>query len=380
MARPPSQPKSRPRVAAIAACLVLLASLADAQELSDSEFFGRSPELARRLESPVTLAWQGVPLRNAAQRIASTHKLALWIDRRADPGQPIALDVSQAPLGEVCDQIAAETGLAWVAYGPVVYFGPAPQTAELRTLRALARERLTELPADKRQAWLRPQPLALKRLSEPRSVVERLAGTLGVRAKNLEAIPHDIWPACELPAMAPADQLTLLLAGFDLTWRLDTEGATLEVVPIARPVVVERRVPRATQSDRLGKIVANDKSATSHVKQGSTYLVARVEQHEQLVDRPQAKPQRERPARPGETQVYSLTIREQPLEGLLRQLTEKLGLKLELSPELGSQKLASRVSFSVSEVPVDGLFAEIGKAAGVAIDVTDGAVRVSPAE
>jgi hypothetical protein len=75
-----------------------------------------------------------------------------------------------------------------------------------------------------------------------------------------------------------------------------------------------------------------------------------------------------------------LTIRDQPLEGLLRQLTTKLGLELELSPELDSQTLASRVSFSVSEVPVAELFAEVGKVASVDIEVADGKVRVAPAK
>lgn len=346
-------------------------------ELGSVEFFGHSSTLEGRLGLQTTLSWHGLPLRRATERLAETQNLSIWLDRRVDPTQKLDLELSQTTLREVCDQIAAELAIAWVPYENLVYFGPPERVAELRTLRALARQELAGLAEEKRGAWLQPCGLSIHRLAEPRQVVSQVIHPVGVRITGLERIPHDLWPAGELPAMAPADQLTLLLSGFNLTWKLDDEGQTVIITPIVRPVLISRQVPPEAKTERLNDILAGDASAKILAEEGTTYLLARVEQHERLVTLPRARESaRRKPPANAAMQVYSLTIRDQPVEGLLRQLAAKLEMSLDISPEVDRDQLGQRISISVSEVSAEQLFATIATAAALEIVLADGTVRV----
>ena len=44
-----------------------------------------------------------------------------------------------------------------------------------------------------------------------------------------ERIPHDLWPAGNLPELSLAEQLTVLLIGFDLTFELRPEDRRLRL-------------------------------------------------------------------------------------------------------------------------------------------------------
>src|SRR5690606_15029045 len=115
-------------------------------------------------------------------------------------------------------------------------------------------------------------------LSEPRKLVEELAQSLGVRIENPNDIPHDLWRKGEFPAMAPADWLTLILAGFDCTWQVDSRGTTLRIVPIQRPVIVERLVAEGEPAEKAAQLAARDPEVKVRRKGKQVYLGARVEQ------------------------------------------------------------------------------------------------------
>src|SRR4029079_8331616 len=54
----------------------------------------------------------------------------------------------------------------------------------------------------------------------------------GWQIAGAERIPHDLWAAGALPELSLAEQLTVLLVGFDLTFDLRRENRTIEIVPL----------------------------------------------------------------------------------------------------------------------------------------------------
>lgn len=370
-----------PQIVSLIICIVagLAPPLHDAKgQAGAPPFLGGTLALERRLASPVTLAWEDVPFRYAQQRLAETQMLDLWIDRRVDPTLTLTLDESSVPLSKVCDEIASQLKLGWVSCGDVVYVGPPAAVGELRTLRALGRDAVDSLSPVQKQKWLAPSPWEMPSLAEPRQVVEGVVSGAGMKLLNPEAIPHDLWRGRKLPAMSPADQLTLLLVGFDLTWQIDPAGKGVRVVPIERPVAIEREIDGEALARKAAELASRDKQVTLRREGGRVFLSAPVEQHHQLAGKPVQKARRPAPRSEGK-QVYSLTIREQPLLPLLEQLAKKLALELEIAEELkqDSTLAMQRVSFTVSEVPLEELLAAIAEAGGVRVEVVEGTLRVT---
>ena len=79
-------------------------------------------------------------------------------------------------------------------------------------------------------------------LSEPRQLVGQLAGEAGVTIAHGELIPHDLWPAVDLPPLSWVDRLTLVAAEFDLTFQIGASGQ-VDLVPIPAAVALARDYP-----------------------------------------------------------------------------------------------------------------------------------------
>ena len=65
----------------------------------------------------------------------------------------------------------------------------------LRTVAFLRGEEIRALPAARRPALLRAEPLSWDELATPRDVIKRLADQRGLSVVNLDQVPHDLWPA-----------------------------------------------------------------------------------------------------------------------------------------------------------------------------------------
>ena len=203
--------------------------------------------LARQLQQPVTLSWHGQELATGLERLADVQEAPLWIDRRIDPHATIELTVKEATLGDAFDRIAAAgeaRDWGWSTLGSVIYFGPRTSPRELATLATLARQSILKAPAAARRSWLTAQPWDYPRLSEPRSLLRETLAPLGAAVRNDVAMPHDLWPARSLPAMAPIDRVVLLLIGFDLAGESSADGRQWRLAPIKRPVQITGAYPR----------------------------------------------------------------------------------------------------------------------------------------
>jgi hypothetical protein len=197
-------------------------------------------ELKRYLTSQVSNTWSGKPLRETLLGFSKQYKVATLLDRRADPNSTVELSVQNVALNSMLQRLASDHELSVSWLGPVGYFGPKPAAARLRTLAFLRQQEIRKLPSARRIALQRSHATHWDELATPREVIGSVARQYGVIIVNLDNLPHDLWPAGELPPMAMAEQLTVLCAGFDMTFRIDATGTKAQLQPIPARVYIDR--------------------------------------------------------------------------------------------------------------------------------------------
>ena len=158
-----------------------------------------------------------------------------------------------------------------------------------------------------------------------------LAQQRGWRVSRAERIPHDLWAAGALPDLSAAEQLTLLLVGFDLSFKTQARDRSLEIVPL-QPVTVRReyRVPsRSSDSALLRQELQTAPSA--RMEDSKLVVDARVEQHERLAEiiAGRAVPPRSRRPATESARQYTLRVQDQPVGAILRQLAERMNWTME---------------------------------------------------
>lgn len=345
---------------------------------------GRTMQQTRRT---ATIHWQRVPLRDALARLRQLFDERVFVDRRVDPNQRITLDVQAASVDDVLGPIAAALSLGVSRLGPLRYLGPQSAAEQLRTVAAVRSEDAARLSAEKRTSLLRRQRLSWPRLTEPRGLITALARQRGWRIDHAQRIPHDLWPAGSLPDVSLVEQLTVLLAGFDLTFRVAPNARTLEIVPL-EPTTIKRRyrLP-ARLSEPAALLQQQLPDLTARVEmEGETLAVdGRIEDHERLAEILRGTSTRERQSPPiRETrEVYTLRVEEQPVGAVLRQLAERLTWQLEID-ESGIREaglsLDRRVSFAVENSDQDELLEAVLQPAGLDYRRDGRRLRIVPRE
>lgn len=342
---------------------------------------GAESKSLQQLAKPISITWQQVPLHTALQRLGDAQSLAIWCDRRIDPGALITLTAVDRPTAEVFASLGEQLGAAAVPFAGVIYFGPPQTCEELATLAALARQPLAGVPSAVRARWLKLQPWTCDRLSEPRELLRQLASAAHANIRGEQLVPHDLWPARKLPAMAPLDCAVLLLAGFDLACEPSNDGEILEIKPIDRPVAIaqEYRVP-SSQSAAFDAAVAALPEATSSGDGSRPTIVARVEDHQRLRAALSGRPTGAvaaaaalRSSAPNvaggelEDRRFTLTIENKPLAAVLNQLAAQLDLQLEWDAAIPATAADRNVlvSCKVAKADLDGLLEALLEPAGL---------------
>lgn len=337
------------------------------------------PALRAQLAQPLKLAWSAVPLRQGLADLARSQHIALLLDRRVDPGRPLELHLDNVPVELAFERLARsqQLGLSW--FGPLVYFGPQPAARRLRTLAALREDELKQLPAAKRAPFLRTQPWQWDELAEPRALVEQLAKEARVEIAGGEQIPHDLWPAAELPPLSWIERLSLVANQFELTFRFEDEGRKIALLGVPAVVVLERSYAAGRNPQSLAERWKRQAPEAEIEVAGDKVVVrGRAEDHEALTA---AKPRSPAPAGGG-TEVYTLAVRNQPLRPVLDELKQRLGLELHIDLDALKRaqiSLESRVTFSVEQATLDELFAAALEPAGLTFRRRDKTLDIFPA-
>lgn len=297
---------------------------------------------APRTGSLHSVHWQRVTLGSAVGRLRSVSDTAVFVDRRIDPTERVTLSLQDATIDEIVAKLADECSLDTARFDGLIYLGPGERARELAAVAALRRRDLKQVPDDARQSLSRRRRIGWPRLTEPSGLVTDWVREQGWRIRGGERIPYDLWPAGELPALAVADQLTLLLFGFDLTYRIVPGERVIEIVPIGD-------LPDAARLAAAPKPV-------------------------------QPEPRRRQPS-PDAKRVFTLRVQEQPVGAVLDALARQLQWELtvdEVAIERTGRSLDRRVSFAVESVEVDELLDALLEPAGLAFERDGKRVHVRP--
>jgi hypothetical protein len=288
-----------------------------------------------------SIHWQQVPLRDAIARLKPLFDETVFVDRRVDPSLRVTLDIDAASAEAVVTAIATAHELGVGRLGRLVYVGPRPTAEQLRAVAEQRGRDVATLPAGLRTSLAGRRILAWPRLAEPRQLVTSIAEQYGWRVVAAERIPHDLWAAGELPELNAAEQLTVFLAGFDLTFELKPDERTISIVPLA---VSDEMV--ATQSKRQAE------SAKTPA-----------------------------PRRPrGKRQVYTLRVQEKPVGAVLRELSQRLKWAIQIDDDAiraAGRSLEHRVSFAVENADQEQLLEALLKPAGLEYRVDGNQVWVT---
>jgi hypothetical protein len=294
-------------------------------------------EVRQELQGTIRITWPSNPLRDSLANLAKNRRVSIWLDRRIDPDQRVDFktdDVAfSAALSQLADRLGGKVGLI----GSVVYIGPKPAVANLQALFAKRRDEAAKLPADARRKFTHVKTWQWEELSEPRVLLEELAAEGGFNIEGLDQVPHDLWPAGDWPALSLSDRLSLVLAGFDLTYEFSADGGSLKLVPYPKTAA------------------AADEPATV------------------------SKQPPKRPPPVGGDKRFSLTVpadKKQPVGRYVKALADQLSLQVKFDESLTAEQLNQPISFQVKDVTLDALFAAVLKPAGLAHKITGQTVEV----
>lgn len=324
------------------------------------------------------VSWSQKPLRGALQRVAESQRVAVMLDRRIDPTEPVEFSASRIPLGLLIEQLALKHEAATCYVGPVVYVGP-PQTTELLpTVVEMRKDEVRRLPSTIKARLLRTSPLHWDRLTTPRQVLDDLERQYGVRIVGKENMPHDLWPATQLPPLGFAEKLSLVLAGFHATFELSKTGDAVRLVAMPKDAALERRYSTRGDAARLAEQLQQRYSAAT-IRSEARHLVVngRWEVHEAIGRILSGERVRTTTARPpaGAENVYTLTVENKRVGGLLQALGAKLGKTVTFDVQV-ERRLSKEVSFSVKNVDLDELLSAATEQAGLKYELEGDAIRV----
>jgi hypothetical protein len=312
--------------------------------------------LRKQLETPLSLVWGQREVREAVASLANSTGVAMFLDRRIDPSRTLDLTATDESLKAVLQRVAERFDGGDSLVGSVVYIGPKETAGKLATLAALRRQSVGEFSATVNSAMTKSEPLAWDDLAEPRTLLVELAKQGGVTIENPEAILHDLWPASQWPAMPWPERMTLLLAGFNLTYEPAGPNA-IRLVPIPEALEFEKSyTPRGSAEKAAADLKRLVPAVTIVVAGGSLRVAASAEDHERIDRLLRGESVATTKVTPGQKR-YTLTVENQPAGAVVKTIAGQLGKELTYDPAV-VEKLRTKVSFTVKDVPLEELMAQ----------------------
>jgi hypothetical protein len=319
-------------------------------------------EWERQLSNAVSVTYTGVPLRENLVKFSRHEGIALFIDRRVDPGILISMTEANFTFEQALWKLAANNNLGACQLGELYYLGP-PEVAMVLPVLWNDMKTSTNRPGRQKTKWSKRTVINWPMLNQPNETLEQLARTHQFKvhtrtngaiknAASIQALPHDVWPEMRLPAISLDEQVALLLVGFGLWFERNDEGSEIKIIDF--PAVRSGEITWRGLTD-MKKMLPQLKSQFSSAKfsiKGKTLIA-----HGQVANLSEISKWlvAERKPAKGKLKVYSLkthATRKQILATICR------GRTLEYAPEL-SRIMDERIEFSVENVGLEELIRKV---------------------
>lgn len=339
-------------------------------------------KLDEQLAAAVTVSWTNLPLGRALASLAETQHVATLLDRRIDPDREISLSLSRRPLADAFQQIASDTHTGYCQFGPLAYFGPEASARRLRTLAAMSLDQARALGASGARKFLVLRSWQWDDLSEPRELVAHLAAETDVKVAGAERVPHDLWRGADLPPLSWLDRMTLVLAEFDLTFRIEHGGTEVEIIKLPGQIAVTRNFAAKGDAAKLARTWSRSlPDARITFEKGRIQVIGRVEDQEWIETQLRGKPL-DRPVVTAGPEVYKLSVEKAALDSVLNQLANRLELQLDWDrPAIDRARISTEqlITVQVSDVSLDELLRAVLAGTGLNFRRTGQKIAIFPA-
>jgi hypothetical protein len=347
--------------------------------------------LTQELARPVNIVLQRTTPRQVVLQLRKLHEIALWLDRRIDPDQPIDVQFTQVSLQEALETFALQLDAELAQVGGTLFIGLPGSTDRIRTLIELHTAELRQFEGEeavgRQSALLRGTTMTWEDLAEPSRLVDDLCTSFEVKRSGEGRVPHDLWAAGAMADVNAVEALSLLLGQFELTFEWQDQSSAMSVVPMPRSVTVLREHTPKRQD--LAQAVALIRQQFPHLKPTATGRLIRVDasigEHEAiaaLLD-PSGAEQMSPTASQGPLSRRRFTIKATRAEAIaiLRTL-ETQGVVVEYDAEQLRQAgidLREVVTLKLNEATAEELFHQLCEPLGLMFEIDDTNVRLSPA-
>ncbi|HSG71084.1 MAG TPA: hypothetical protein VLA12_11750, partial [Planctomycetaceae bacterium] len=306
-----------------------------------------------------SLSTQETPFRDLLDRLEQTYEIALILDRRIDPEQPISVSVPQGNVREVLVQTARAAGCGVSFLDDLVYFGPLVSADKLRTLVELRQEEfrifVRNSPAAERSRLISNRSLSWDDFAEPRPTVIHFAESYRLQISNPDLIEHDLWAGDTVPTGSFPRTLQLLLLQFDLTFRFDSANTSLELIPVPEQVTLRKTytLKRNQSVESWKKTVP---SAQITVTGNQVTVEGRAEDHQVIESLRGGKPNvGTPPAAKLSARRFTLKQKDLPAIRVLEEL-EKSGINLDYDADVlkaAGSDLEKLIEIDVSDAGIE---------------------------
>jgi hypothetical protein len=301
--------------------------------------------------------------------------VAMLLDRRVDPEQLVSIDAHGISLGDELKDLARTLDLGAGTIGAIQYIGPKPAAARVEALSELRRR---DAAATSHKAWLATTNSSWDDLSQPRELAISIAKAAGATIKNPETIPYDLWAEWSGPPVANVDRLTLVLAGFDLSFALSDDGSEVTIIPAPNELTFERTYEI---TGTTSAVTADLKRLLPEIKvqaNGANRLrvSATAEQHAQVADLLAGKRTATKTiVVPGE-KVYTFKAENQFIGVMVQTLAKDRGLKVQAAESL-VDKLKQRGTVEVEKVSFEAALRNVLEPVGIKFKIGEGVLELS---
>ncbi|MBP89362.1 MAG: hypothetical protein CMJ64_22060 [Planctomycetaceae bacterium] len=366
----------------IAAACVTLLLLFSSQSLRGQERIAWKTDLALRkqLQATVGFQWSGsATIRPSLDSLSRNQQVAIWLDRRVDPGHPLDLALQDVSLRQALRVVAAKIGCGVCFVDSVVYIGPECVTKKLATLAAIRRDEVKRLPPAQRSKLQQAKPWKWEDVSAPKDLLADIAREASIRVAEVDRLPHDLWVAGDLPPLLVTDRLSLLFAGFDLTFDIAKDGSAIRPTAIPEQVSLQRpHTPRGSLAKAADKIASDFPNVGVRTSGNQLIVTGTFEDHDRIASMLRGETVSRPPRRPAGERRYDLQARNS-VQAIIEYLAERENLRITIDPAIRS-KLETRASVDVKQATLRQLLDATLEPAGIRYELEDQALRLLSAE
>ncbi|MEZ6116296.1 MAG: hypothetical protein R3C28_06955 [Pirellulaceae bacterium] len=305
----------------------------------------------------VSVTWSNTPIRTGLQRLTDVHAVPVFLDRRIDPETPMTLQIVNQTLQRLLTKVASSADGEVALLGRSIYLRPKDQATSLATTYQLRLRQIKTFSAEDIGRWLELKPMTWERLSRPRDIVARWSQDAGLQATGLEQIPHDVWAEYHAGDVTFCERLTIVLAGFDLSFEPRPDG--FRIVPMEQDAVIEQSYAASIRQHPKW-LEVKQQLAKANVKVGSRELLVTADWETHLQVRSLLE-DKDAPIRQGDDDIdfsrkrFTLTVKDQPFEPVLQALAKQLSVELTIDAGISQEIRQRRITLSVQNATLQEL-------------------------